>query len=276
MVEEFLPEEARIPRSEKYGTAEKKILETEEEVPGESWIWPEIPEEFDINGEHRIMNCCHAETLKVIKIDGFEIECIKDTDEDINGNLTEDRMSKNSNQNSSCSSVIIQSAGCKVCKLKCSCVEATVLHIQNDHHTEVPDNLGNQEKESKCQDDLPASKIVATSRVCKTTSKAPVINVIPEATMLSVNTPAQIRCLGDESVKSFDNPDVVAMSDTDKPGVEMTKEEQELLQAVESIQDLQVTVPVQHFSSETALEGVEDVLNRRLDTFTFGYENSLV
>eukprot|EP00092_Neocalanus_flemingeri_P035388 GFUD01038501.1.p1 GENE.GFUD01038501.1~~GFUD01038501.1.p1 ORF type:complete len:447 (+),score=104.93 GFUD01038501.1:198-1538(+) len=82
MVEEFLPEEARIPRSETNGTAEKKILETEEEVPG---------------------------TLKVTKIHGSEIEFIKETEEDINGNLTEDKMSKNRNQNSSCCSEKVQS-----------------------------------------------------------------------------------------------------------------------------------------------------------------------
>eukprot|EP00092_Neocalanus_flemingeri_P027001 GFUD01029282.1.p1 GENE.GFUD01029282.1~~GFUD01029282.1.p1 ORF type:complete len:279 (-),score=78.69 GFUD01029282.1:51-806(-) len=239
MVEEFLPEEAWIPRSEANGTVEKKILETEEEVPGDFWIWPEIPEEFDINGEHRIMNCCQSEILKETKIDGFEIELINDMKEDINGNLTEEKVSKHRKQNPSKASDKIQSFVCRVCKQQFCGVETIVLHIQKDHRMKGPDNLDSHfhtlvksgyiedEKESICQDNLPASKMGATSRVCSTKSGAPV-DVTPE----------KIRCLGEDA-------SVVTMRYTSRLDMKVTKEEQDPLQTSDNSQDLQVPTPVQ-------------------------------
>jgi len=203
MVEKYLPEGARIPRSltdfklsqrrMKYESIrpKKKIISTgvEEEGMEESIVWPDVPEEFDPNGAHRRVESSPKEALKVMKIDGFEIEFMKDTDEDINGNLTEEKVIERIEQTSLKASDQAQLVLCKVCKQKFSGVEATVLHIQTDHHIKGPGGIDSHfqslvrsgyvsviapDKVNSSRDDLvlvdvpsAASKVVATYDWCK-------------------------------------------------------------------------------------------------------------
>eukprot|EP00092_Neocalanus_flemingeri_P019083 GFUD01020673.1.p1 GENE.GFUD01020673.1~~GFUD01020673.1.p1 ORF type:complete len:526 (-),score=126.95 GFUD01020673.1:28-1605(-) len=244
MVEKFLPEEARIPKRGTYSNrrlstkqvtcrVEKEVLETdfEEEAPKDFWIWPEIPKGFDLNVEDRRMRSCQTETLHATKINGFEIEFMEE--------LKEDEI----NQNSLNVSDEVQSVMCRVCKQKFSGVKTFVLHIQNDHRMKGPGNLDKHfqtlvkcgyvllivdEKKSNPQENHPASKMIATSRICKLSSESAVINVTPE----------KIRCLGEDA-------SVVTMRYTSRLDMKVTKEEQDPLQTSDNSQDLQVPTPVQ-------------------------------
>eukprot|EP00092_Neocalanus_flemingeri_P089296 GFUD01112990.1.p1 GENE.GFUD01112990.1~~GFUD01112990.1.p1 ORF type:complete len:242 (-),score=62.22 GFUD01112990.1:28-753(-) len=229
MVEEFLPEEARIPKRGTYSNrrlstkqvtcrVEKEVLETdfEEEAPKDFWIWPEIPKGFDLNVEDRRMRSCQTETLHATKINGFEIEFMEE--------LKEHEI----NQNSLNVSDEVQLVMCRVCKQKFSGVKTFVLHIQNDHRMKGPGNLDKHfqtlvkcgyvllivdEKKSNPQDNLPASKMT---------------NVTPE----------KMRCLGEDA-------SVVALRYTSRLDMEVTKEGQEPLQTSDNSRDLQVPAPVQ-------------------------------
>ena len=202
MVEKFLPEGVRIPRRltafklsqrrMKYESIRpKKIISVGVEVEAmeESIVWPDVPEKFDPNGVHRRVECSPKEALKVMKIDGFEIEFMKDMEEDINGNLTEEKVIERIDQTSLNASDQVQLVLCKVCKQKFSGVETTVLHIQTDHHIKGPDSIGSHfqslvrsgyvsviapDKVNTSQDDLvlvdvpsAASKMVAAYDWCK-------------------------------------------------------------------------------------------------------------
>eukprot|EP00092_Neocalanus_flemingeri_P099956 GFUD01127590.1.p1 GENE.GFUD01127590.1~~GFUD01127590.1.p1 ORF type:complete len:471 (+),score=120.52 GFUD01127590.1:64-1476(+) len=224
MVEKYLPGEARITKRRQISTklltcrVEKEVLDSdiEEEAPEDFWIWPEIPKGFDLNEKDRRMMSCQTETLNITKIDGFEIKFMKE--------LKEDKI----NQNSPNASDKVQSVMCRVCKQKFSGVQTIVLHIQNDHRMKGPGNLDKHfqtlvkcgyvllsvdEKKSNPQDNLPASKMT---------------NVTPE----------KMRCLGEDA-------SVVALRYTSRLDMEVTKEEQELLQTADNSQDLQVPTPVQ-------------------------------
>jgi len=205
MVEKFLPAEARIPRNikrpklsqtwTKYESTRaknrKKLLGAGvvAEAVREFYNWPEVPEEFDPNGKHRREKCSETENLKAIKIDGFYNEFINDMDEgDVNEYLVVEKVTDHSHK----ASDQVQLVLCKVCKQKFFGVEATVLHIQSDHHMKGPDNLGSHfqdllrsghvmmtsKQTSSSQDHLiPVEKVCATPAAFKTVATSDLIKV---------------------------------------------------------------------------------------------------